>query len=266
MDNRITLYVSSPYSYKDIFDAFYKCYSMFWKNPSIPFVLSTNYQANYDGIKVISSGDLNDGWVDRSLNALQQVDSKYILLMCDDLFINKEINESQVLHIVEVMERYNLNFCRLNPSKDGVVLEGEQNLLHLYKTTPYAKNLQIGIFNREYLINTIKEGNRSAWDIESDWQQESIKSDRVLFEDVIGVKISIISYIHGVWKGTLYPGAVKKLEKLGIHIDGDRPLMSKKKELLQEIKIFTRALVSPRTRYRLKYIISMVGIKFSSNY
>lgn len=266
MDNRITLYVSSPYSYKDIFDAFYECYRMFWKNPGIPFVLSTNYQANYDGVKVISSGDLNDGWVDRSLNALQQVESKYILLMCDDLFINKQINESLILHIVEVMERFKLNFCRLNPCKDGIALDGEPNLLRLYKTTPYAKNLQIGIFNREYLINTIKEGNRSAWDIESDWQQESINSERALFEDVIGVKTSIISYIHGVWKGALYPGAVRKLEGLGVCLDGDRPLMSKKKELLQEMKIFTRTLISPSMRYSLKKLLKKFGVGFTSKY
>lgn len=266
MNNTITLYVSSPYSYKDVFDVFYSCYTRYWRKPSIPFVLSTNYEANYEGVEVISSGNLDDTWVERSLPAIEKIKTKYLLLMCDDLFICNSVNEEDIKRIVEIMDNNSINFCRLNPCTKGVPLNNGKYIKKLYKTTPYARNLQIGIFNREYLISIIKEGNRSAWDIESDWQKESLSSRKEPFSDIVGVTIPIIHYIHGVQKGYLFPSAVNELRRIGICIESGRPIMSKTQEIVLKLKIFLRTVFSPHLRYQLKRSLKKIGVSFTSDY
>lgn len=43
----------------------------------MPFVLSTNYDAKYEGIRVLSSGNLQDSWTERTIGALNYIDTDY---------------------------------------------------------------------------------------------------------------------------------------------------------------------------------------------
>lgn len=264
MRNDICIYVSSPYSYKDIFDVYYQAYKKFAFKSSIPLILSTNYDAEYEGIRIISSGDINDSWVSRSIDALKQIDSKYILLMCDDIFLTSDLSDSNIYHIVDVMDNYNINFCRLSPKKKGYRIIGENYIIRESRTAPYAKNLQIGIFNREYLLGILGDGTLSAWDIEERWLKEAHLSKDIPFDDVICVCKPIIKYVHAVYKGKLYPKAIKTIKQLGLHINTNREIMTKKREYMLFLRGFIGTRLSPKFRYSLKRIFTKLGMEFTT--
>lgn len=264
MRKDICIYVSSPYSYKDIFDIYYQTYKKFAS--SMPLVLSTNYDAKYDGIRIISSGDINDSWVSRSIDALKQIDTKYVLLSCDDMFLVGDLPDNEIHHIVDVMDKYDINFCRLKPRKKGVKVEGEDYLIYEYQTIPYAKNLQIGIFNREYLIDVLGDGKLSAWDIEAKWLKESHFAENKPFEDVMCVSRPILQVVHAVDKGKLYPSAVKAIEKLGLTINSNREMMLRRREMKNHIQGKLGLLLPQNARHSFKVILSKFGIKFTSEY
>lgn len=264
MRKDICIYVSSPYSYKDIFDVYYQSYKKFAS--SIPLVLSTNYDAKYDGIRIISSGDINDSWVSRSIDALKQIDAKYILLSCDDMFLVGDLYDNEIHHIVDVMDKYDIKFCRLKPRKKGVTVEGEDYLIYEYQTIPYAKNLQIGIFDRKYLIDVLGDGKLSAWDIEAKWLKESHFAENKPFEDVICVSRPILQVVHAVDKGKLYPSAVKAIKKIGIHIESDREIMSFKQEVRNNIQSKLGLLLPQKVRHGLKVLLAKLGVKYTSEY
>lgn len=264
MRSDICIYVSSPYSYKDIFDIYYQTYKKFAS--SIPLVLSTNYDAKYDGIRIISSHDINDSWVSRSIDALKQIDTKYVLLSCDDMFLVGDLPNNEIHHIVDVMDEYDIKFCRLKPRKKGVKVEGEDYLIYEYQTTPYAKNLQIGIFKREYLIDVLGDGKLSAWDIEARWLKESHKADNKPFEDVICVSKTVIKCVHAVDKGQLYPSAIKKMTSLGIQFNTNRTIMPFVRETQERLRGFIGLMFSPYLRHHIKKILSKIGLRFTSEY
>ena len=266
MRKDICIYVSSPYSYKDIFDVYYQAYQKFASRSSIPLVLSTNYDAKYEGIRIISSGDINDSWVSRSMDALKQIDSKYILLMCDDIFMAGDFPDDEINHILKFMDKNNINFCRLSPRKKGVKIKGERYLVQEYKTVPYAMNLQFGIYNREYLLGVLGDGMLSAWDIEAKWLKESNLAEYVLWENVICVSEPIVKFIHGVDKGKLYPSAVQEIKRLGFLINSSREVMSWFREYQQYFRNFVGLVVPSRLRSHLKVVLTKIGFKFTSEF
>ena len=264
MRNDICIYVSSPYSYKDIFDVYYQTYKKF--SSSIPLVLSTNYDAKYDGIRIISSGDINDSWVSRSIVALKQIKTKYVLLSCDDMFLLSDLPNNYIYHIVDVMDKFKINFCRLKPRKRGVQVSGEEYLIYEYQTKPYAKNLQIGIFNREYLIDALGDGKLSAWDIEAKWLKEAYLAENKPFDDVICVSKPILDVVHAVDKGKLYPSAIKSVKRLGFTINTNREVMSFGREFKQHLQGRMSEILPKNLRHLLKSSLSKVGVKFTTEY
>lgn len=266
INNNICIYVSSPFSYKDIFDIYYQTYKKFASQSSIPLVLSTNYNAIYEDIKIISSGDINDSWVSRSIDALKLIDTKYILLMCDDIFLTAEMNDNKIYHIVDFMEKNDINFCRLQPRKKGLKIKGENFLIREYQTSPYAKNLQIGIYNKEYLLNVIGDGSLSAWDIEARWLKECLYAEKKPFKDIICVSKPIIEVVHGVEKGKLYPSTIRKLKQLGFEINSDRKILSRYWEIKKNIIGKIGIVLSPKVRYCMKKLLSKIGFIFVSEY
>jgi hypothetical protein len=267
MHERLTIYVSSPKAYKDVFDIFYQCYNKFWKNPVFPFVLSTNYDAKYGGISVINSGNLQDSWTERTIGALNSIDSEYILLLCDDLFINESVNEEEITTILDLMDQYKIDYCRLNPYKGGARFYDGDLLYKVHKRMPYSLNLQRGIFRKEFLLLLLGDGSKSAWDLENEWLQKSQVAPNEYYDNIAVVGKNVISVIHAVQKGLFYPSVKSRLGEIGISIDSERQYMPRRTELIQHLKEFLgNRLFNPKIRYILKSLLGKLGFSFTSKY
>ena len=165
MDNRLSIYVSSPDSYADVFSVFLEGYRKYWPDCPYEFILTTNTK-EYEGIHCICNGEVADSWVSRTIAALPKIKSKYILMMCDDLIISDAVDKDKIECILDFMDNHNIKFCRLNPLNIGEKISELPILRKISKQTPYAINLQIGIFNKDFFSELLGDGEKSAWDIE----------------------------------------------------------------------------------------------------
>lgn len=262
---KLSIFVSSPKSYSDVFDIWYKCQSKFWPNCIYPIIKATDIDfQKYQKIDVIASDKENDGWIDRSIPVLEKIQSKYILLMCDDIFIVDYFDHREIENILDFMDSNSINFCRLSSSKRGKKVQ--KNIRYIPLRMPYAKNLQFGIFNREFLLREINYLNETAWNVENRWNQEAFMSSRGYYSDVIGINKPIIKYVHGINKSKWYPSAIKKIESLGFEIDSKRKVMSKRTERRMNFICNVGLYITPRARFKIKKILKKIGITFHTEY
>lgn len=261
-EKKMCVYVSSPKNYSDILDIFLLCKKKFWSDCPYDTVISTNYDLNISEVHVINSENSKDTWVERSWQALRQIDYKYVLLLCDDLFISEHIDNKRIKEIIDYMDLKGIKFCRLKPLHRGKTVDELPYLDYVNKNTPYGINLQRGIFLREYLIELLGNGEQSAWDIEGKLLEQAACAKDEPFEDIISCNRNIFPVIHGVEKGKWFPSAIKKLSKIGIRITNNREIMSRQIEIRQNVISYLGSHISPKTRIRIKIIAQKMGYKF----
>lgn len=261
-DNRLTIFVASPDSYSDVFTIFLDCFKKYWSDCPYKFLLATNTK-KYDGINVICNNKKNDSWTERTLWALNEIDTKYILLMNDDIFIVDYVDNNEINYILDMMDKHSINFCRLKAGKNGIPLEKDSYIFKTHKQQPYGKNLQVGIFNTEYFKSILGDGSKSAWDLEKQWIADTLSAPDEYFEDITFCKKNVIKTIHGIAKGMWFPSALKKLTKLGITYTGNRKKLSYFEDRKMRITSTLGKMLSPKSRKRIKNLLSKVfKIKF----
>lgn len=263
MKNRLSIYVSSPDSYADVFSVFYKSYLRYWSNSPYEFILTTNTKS-YAGIKCICNNKLGDTWVERTIAALPQIKTKYVLLICDDLIISDFIDNNKIEYILNYMDSNDIRYCRVKPLKHGKKISGQPMFNYVKKNTPYAINLQIGIFRVDMLIELLGNGELSAWDIENLLNQKASTAKNEFFTDIISLDSPLVPYIHGVYKGSWMHAAAKYIRKEYPDYQFERPLVSRQTEFKIKLIDLFSPMFSSKKRFYLKKIFKIIGVSFAT--
>lgn len=261
-NDRLSIVVSSPDSYKDAFAVLLKSFFAFWPDCQYEFILGTNTQ-EYSGIKVVLSNESNDTWKDRMKIILDVVKSKYVLMLTDDNIITKPIKNEEVEMILDDMDKYDLNFCKLNksPNARGKELYKNAVLRRIPLKQPYGKNLQVAIFRTSYLKEIISS-KLSAYELENRWIVDSSTAKKGYFQDCVVHKKNFLGTVHGIVAGKWMPTAVWKIKKAGITINSQRKVMPVYQELKLKIIHRVSLLFSSKTRMKIKKILAKSGKKF----
>ena len=107
MDKRLSIYVSSPDSYSDVLAVFLKGYRRYWSDCPYEFILTTNTKS-YEGITCICNNKQNDTWVERTIAALPVIKSKYVMLMCDDIILSDNVDNSLIERLLDYMDSHEI--------------------------------------------------------------------------------------------------------------------------------------------------------------
>lgn len=263
MDNRLSIYVSSPDSYADVFAIFLKGFRKYWSDCPYEFILTTNTKY-YEGLTCICNSKQNDTWVERTLAALPAIKSKYLLLMCDDIIINDMVNNSVIEELLDYMDNHEIRYCRLEPIPKGDIIKSYPLLRSVNRETPYAINLQLGIFRKDYFVELLGDGSLSSWNIENSINEQAAFAPNENFKDVVAVSKYVLPYIHGVYKGKWIRQAVKNLTRLGLYEDSGRGMVSLFQQLKIDMTLWLQWKISTRQRRMLKRVLTRVGMKFAT--
>lgn len=261
--SKVAVFVCSPNSYSDVLQIFIECMKKNWPNCPYDFILATNDQS-YPNIKVINNYKKSDGWTDRALPVLKSINYEYVILLCDDAFISKPINNSEIDSILNVMEQKGFRYCRLKHYRHGKNVKELSLLSYLNMQSAYGLNLYKGIFRRDYLIEIIGDGTKTCWQLEMDWNSQSSKAPNEFYTDLASCTKEVIPTIHGLEKGKWFPSAIRKLKKGGMQIQGNREVMSFQSEMIYQIKTELGNAISPRNRKKLKRILQRIGVRFTT--
>lgn len=261
MSKRLSIYVSSPDSYSDVFELFLKAFKKKWKNCPYELILTTNSNS-YDGITCICNYKENDTWVERTLDALSQLQSKYILLMCDDLIIRESINNKEIDNILDYMDLHDIRYCRMKPLFSKDIINELPYLSKVKQQTPYAINLQIGIFRRDFFEEVLGDGSLSAWDIEARFIENSLNAQNDFFEDVVSVNKPVIPFVHGVIKGKWIRNSLRYIKNEYPEYEVRRERTSLMMQWKIDLMEWVRDRVTPKQKKRIKGLLRKLGFSF----
>lgn len=259
--NSLSILVPTPDSYFDVYEVFRKCFKANWNDCPYPLYVVTDTK-EYVGVNLLQTMKTDSTWHDRVLYALDYIQSEYILLLCDDIFVLRKINNDEIDYIVSDMRKYGILYCGMNNNITGPILHPGSMLVKVRKNQAYGKNLQAGIFKKSYLISLLEGNQKTAYDIEMEWLREAEVEDNSFDEQVVSCKKNILHCIEGVGSGKWDPFAVKKLRKVGVEIDSMRGIEKKSRMLYLYLVKALGKKMPPKTRKIIKKCLSKIGFRF----
>ena len=222
--NNIDVVVISCDAYSDIWPYFFKYFNLFWGNCPLDIYLISNIKKyNFKNLKNIQVGE-DISWSENLLKGLESIKKEYVLLMIDDLLLNRSVSNSQFGIISEWIDKNKPLYLRLHNSK---LLNKNDNLVSLIpQKTPYKTSTMPSIWKKSYLEKILKKGE-SAWEFEIHGSKRAFS--RINF---FTINKSLLFYDNSIIKGKWQKGIAKKLN-ISSNI---RPIMNQREQYIYNYK------------------------------
>ena len=147
---------------KDIFEAFHHCIEKYWNNhPEIIYITETIQNPYY---KTINKDYPIELWTKRIREALEEVEDDKILLMADDLFIRKQVDEKRIKQALKLIKG-NIALVNLEKYWNEQDQDYKDSFKMRAKGTPYELSLMCGIWDKKKLLDVLSK-DTNCWDIE----------------------------------------------------------------------------------------------------
>lgn len=245
--------------YSDLWNGFFFQFQKFYlKSGKVFFGCNELTPINFYGIEVsvIYSGK-DMSWESSFRNILNQIDSEYLLVTLEDLYLSAPVNKVVLNEVQNLIQSgTKVNHVKVTDTIKGGKQVGTY-LSEIEQGTPYRVTL-CGIWRRKYLLDLLREG-------ESPWDFEINGSGRSKYEDgFYAINTSILSNINMVEKGLWVTSALKWAIKNKIPVTRDsRKSRTQLQELVSIVRniyfnLMIRAPLSLRMKIYLlvkKYLI-----------
>lgn len=260
----MTILVDSFDGYSDIWPTFFSIFKHYWPDCGYKIRLVSNSK-EYNGSNVIKTGE-EVSWCERTLKAVNQVEEKYVLLLLEDYLLGKEVKSEEISECLDFIEKNNVKYLRLTPIPKSRFPSAEGKTDFLYSDEEYAVNLQASIWDREFLIESLKKYNGNAWDFELGFLSEAVNSGHSRLDGCYALKNDPLSIHNGVLKGKWFPSALRYYKRRGFKIDWkSRGKLSFKESFKYNIKVFVKNHISYGMRIKVKSLLKSLGVKFVSD-
>lgn len=267
-NDKMAMLLLSCDKYSDVWDDFFNLKERFWPDCEYKwFIVTETKDYQREDVATIKCGsDLN--WAGRFRKAVQAVPSPYIGVFLEDYFIKSPIDNAKIKGFVEMMEKGHVSFLNLGNVFHHILRlpDLEHYTEHLVKIPQhlrYGIDTAAAIWDKNYLLEKLGEGDYSAWKFESDRCDEAASEKGlgglILCDDQLSFNVSEIPVII---QGVFYPKAVKYFkDEVGYEIHSKRKVMSKWD--VAKYKFKTKMSHAKHCRKFLKWVGShILGYKF----
>lgn len=214
MNEELSILVLSCDKYSDLWGPFFSCFFKFWPECNYKIYLGANNKKFDDSrVETILSGDDKD-WSSSFLKILSQIDSKYIIVLLEDLFIIDYVDNDKIDNSLKFLINNNFNFCHIGKMVGADKIVNDDFGL-LDKGMPYRVNV-FGIWEKTYLENILIPGE-NAWNFEIMGSYRSSYDDGFYF-----TRQKILNTLNMVEKGKWCPDKLKIIKKIGIDINNNQ--------------------------------------------
>ena len=168
----MAILIPSCDAYSELWDINIKSLLKYWpgltnKYSFIPIYLMSNHES-FGNPRVMNLKLGEDvSWSDNMINALSQIDKKYILIVRDDYIMNGAVDEKRFIELYRIFLRYNAPYMNFVGHPD-VYYDGPMlldDVMIKNRVGHYRNNTQISIWQKKDLLSVLKSGE-SAWDFE----------------------------------------------------------------------------------------------------
>lgn len=229
-----SILVTSCDSYDDAWEPFFKLLNIMWSECDMPIYLNTEtktFDSGYLEVKALHPGSLTDNkgkpisWSNRLKQAVEKIDSKYILFFLEDFFLMSPVRIDVVNKSIEYMESNKnigiIDFYREPHEKEFVLDE----FSYVDNNYDYAVNAMAAIWRKDFLLQILRDEN--PWDFEffatRRWKKTDyrILTHREEFEPVFDYKIKP-ALGYGIFQGKWLRKNPELFEKYGIEVDFEK--------------------------------------------
>jgi len=169
MNSDCTILVCSCDKYADLLEPFSALWKKYW--PDCPFetvlVTETAPETDLCFNRVVACGK-GGNWCSRLVHALGQIETPYVIMLCDDYFLSSPVDTRGILTRLEQAKNFNAANLRMIPNPvpgTGNSTPYEGGLFEYRKDTAYCIATQAGIWNRDFLRG-LADGKASIWEFE----------------------------------------------------------------------------------------------------
>lgn len=216
--------------YSDIWPPFFNFFDRYWPNCPYPVYLGTNNTPfQHPKVKTIFS-HRNTTWSDELEVILHQITEKYIIIILEDYFISKAVNNNEINELIFAMKETNAAYIKLAafPKKydnlwPHTKLEKFPNLASIHKGSKYRVCLQAALWDK-YLLQELLNTSENPWQFEI----EASKRSNTLSNDFLCVIANPVeNKVHGpityyctaLSAGKWMQGAINLCKKENIPVD-----------------------------------------------
>jgi len=266
MNHNVCILVSSPSSYRDVFEISSKLLLKNW--PSCPYkkYYSTDYcsQDYFNDFKVLLFPQKKN-WVERVIESIKIINEDYVFLLTDDFFLSKKIDGKKFDILLDYMINNNIQYCRLY--RNNRFIRKKNNVLNdiyiLRYNQSYAISLLGAIWDRKHLLNFLQHSPKNAWELEENVQKNFSKKGSAIIDKHIYFHNDV--FYHAVYKGKWMRNAEKVIKKNDLNFNSKREKISPIDSIMIFLKRFFRDLFNPKSRNKVKRFLSKI-VNFDSKY
>jgi len=173
---------------------------------------------NHPRVTNIQVGDIDEGWSSNFLKALENVKTKYVIIILDDYILNKQVDEKKLDEVLKFMRKTNGAYIQVGPEgvNDGPAASGIEGVTVRSRFGAYRTSLQACIWETEVLKWLLKPGE-TIWEFE---KTGSIRSEGVMKKPFyLMVKDPIFEYLNAVDSRKYRKKVVEYINEQGIKFD-----------------------------------------------
>lgn len=260
LKDNLTLVIHSCDLYSDLWDGHVQLLNQNWGNRNLNTLLVTDKitTKQYNNVTLISAGEGTE-FSQRTKFMLNFVNTKYVLITLDDYYPIKEINNSKIEYLINIMENENLDYIRLFPDPNSRKKFGSyKKLYHIPFDINYSVNLYQGIWRKTFIEKTIG-APMNAWQYEVSLTKIAANANAkcVLSK---GKEYEILDVVR---KGKILHKAARYFKKHALY-KGERKVITYAEELRIFVFSIGKKILPRRLSILLKRILKKLGFKFYS--
>lgn len=241
-------------SYSDVWEPFNFFFKKNWTDCNYPIYMITCNNAEGMEIceRVILTSDRME-WTERLHAALMQIETPYVLIMLEDLYIDRKVNSNEIKRCIEVMKKdADIGCIRLLPNiKYKKIYERNSAFGEYLPGQAYRMSTHPSIWKREYLIKMTEEV-MSAWDFEYIGTQTCCRYP----ERILCTRQTVVHFTNGIWRSKWTTEGVKLCKKNNLTLDFDyRPKYTFRENLWIKSKIALYHILGPSLSTKLSVLL-----------
>lgn len=231
--DKCTVIINTCDKYEDAWFPFFELVKKYWKGCTYSFILNTETKNFvYDGLNVtvINCNSLQaKSWGARFKNCLNKIESKYVILLLEDFFLQENVNQKELDDCINMMDSNDKIKVIYFKQIDGYTDIYKQNprYFHMKENKRYKLNLQAGIWRKNDLYSLI-DNNDSPWSFEEEGSKRVDTKDIYLCSTRgthTDMSNCVFPYLtdrrtgYGIWAGKWLWNNDNLFRKNGIKID-----------------------------------------------
>ena len=265
LNEKLTVIVVGFDDYVDVWNHCFDLMNRFWKDRPRTILVDSELNPSYDKVDVINAGSEAE-WSKKSKKALGEVSTEYILLLLEDFFISKPVDNKRILKAIELMDADQLDYYQVliqlsNQSwAKGKSYKGDKHIRIIPSDKKYPINLQAAIWRKDFFEKCLGDGNYNTWKFEMDHMYDVVNIDKI---NCVLDNSNILNIIHSVVQSKYLRSSVKALRKIGCIIhENERPILSRKDDFKYNLKLFMYGIIPKTMHSYAKKIGKIINIDF----